>query len=225
MPTTVDVISAGAAVVPGGAAVSGVLQVAQTTVRAIGNLFRGSPPVDWTQSNSISVPVATKEVQHLVESLGAENIQKVFDSYVPKLKAYIKGSPHNPTKTDDFINAIDTEAVGMRGGWREDGFPFDVTIQKQLAWAIWLHSMWLFGGVSQDEVGNGGAMKKFEASLVPTLVSAVQEAVGVTVDTSGQQSGTTTKVQTASMFSSTIGKVALVGAAVGLLFFAAKGKR
>jgi hypothetical protein len=224
MPSTVDVISAGAAVVPGGAAVSGVLQIAQSTVRAIGSLFRGSPPVEWAQANSIAMPVATKEVEHLVSSLGAENIQKVFDSYTAKLKAYIKGSPHNPTKTDDFINAVNTEAVGMKGGFRLDAFPFDATNQDQLAWAIWLHCLWLFGGVSQDEVGSGGAMKKFEASLVPTLISAVQEAVGVTIDTSGQQAGTTTTVTTASMFSGTFAKLALVGAAIGLLFFAAKGK-
>jgi hypothetical protein len=210
---------------PVGATAGAVAVTAATIFDSLKGVFV-SPSPTWTEANILAVPTATQLTTRIINDLGAQNIQKIFDLYVVKLKAYIKGSPHNPTQTDNFINAIDTEAVGMRGGWREDAFTFDVTIQKQLAWAIWLHSLWLYGGVSKNEIPNGNANRKFTDSLIPTLQAAIVEGTGNKIDmTTGANVTEKATVTTASMFSGTFAKVALVGAAVGLLFFAAKGKR
>jgi hypothetical protein len=185
MPSVIDTGAAVAAAVPGGAPAAGVLAVVSTVWKQIGSLFSGSPPVTWEQAHELAIPTATRIVTNLTETFDDAKLQRIFVSYTSKLKSYIKDSPHNPTQKQKFIDAVNREAIDCGGGFKPDGFPFSSLIQVQLAWAVWLHSHWLYGGVSQDEVGNGGALKKFEDSLNPTLILAVQETEGVKATTSG----------------------------------------
>ena len=132
-----------------------------------------------------------------------------------------------------YALALDTEAVGMQGGFRVDAFPFDDLPTDQLAWAIWLHALWLYGNVSRDEIANLNALRKFNESLEPTLITAIVEATGTSIDVkpdsnvfgpnTGPQNPPATTVK-ATTGSSTTTMILLVGAALGLLYFSAEGK-
>lgn len=212
MPFIIDDIAASSA------AVSAISAGATAVWKQIGSLFRGSPPVEWPQANTLAEPTAKTLVANLVSTLGPSKIPAVFHSYVAKLEGYIRSSPHNPNNRDATIRALELEAVGQGGGFRVDGFPFEEAIQVQLAWAIWLHAHWLYGGVSQDEVGNGNALKKFQDSLVPTLIAAVKETTGEEVTRTGTsttpQATNMFTVNAAKLFSSPVAAIAIAGVLV-----------
>jgi hypothetical protein len=121
-------------------------------------------------------------VIYVVDKVGADKIPAVFALYAQKLKEYIANSAHSDPDTRRFyVEAVEKEAVQMSGGFRLDAFAFDRTDQVQLAWAVWLHAMWLYGNTDEDEIANGGATAKFHASLGPTLLLAISEKTGVKI--------------------------------------------
>ena len=214
---------------PVGATAGALAVTAATIFDTLKGVFN-SPSPEWPQTNTIAVPTATQLTTRIVNDLGAGVIPSILTAYVAKLKAYIKGSPHNPTQTDNFVAALQTEVIEMNGGFRPDAFPFDTLEQDQLAWAIWLHAHWLYGGVSKNEITNGNANRKFTDSLIPTLQAAVLEATGSKIDVQTGNIPTpppakvTTPTTFASIASSPLAIVTLVGIAVGVLYFSAKGK-
>lgn len=222
-------VAAGVAMVPGpGTVIAGVMTAAAAVYDTVTGMFKGLSPSDsWEDTNKIADPTARKLTEKVIYGVGEGKVSIVFNSYVQKLKGYIRSSPHNNTQTENFLRAIDTEAIGMGGGFKFDGFPFPRPEQVQLAWAIWLHAHWLYGGVSHDEIVNKTAYKKFNDSLIPTLVAAVQETTGerfiqageTVVDGSGGiKTGaggiSSLMVNASNFFSSPVAAIAIAGVLV-----------
>lgn len=207
--------------------VASIASSASSVYSSLKGMFSGtSPRVTWEEANSVCVPLATKITSETIGALGEDKIPAVFALYAQKVKGYIANSPHNPEQREFYQDQIQTQAVQMSNGFRSDAFPFDVLADQQLAWAVYLHSMWIFEGSSKDEIPNDGAMRKFLASLEPTLFAAIREATGQQVPATPTPGGTvvTTTTKTASVFSSPGSALLLAGAAIGLIVLVAKGK-
>jgi hypothetical protein len=216
------------------AAASSIAQAAGSVFNTFKTMLSGgvSPSPTWEEVDPIAVSSATKLTQTIVNLAGEENVPAIFASYTPKLRSYIEGSPHNKAQQRGILEALQTEAIEMRPNFTPDAFPFDRIPTDQLAWAIWLHAHWLYEGVSRDEVSNGNALRKFNESLGPTLSAAVSEGSGVNLAPGPKDNvygpadtATNTGVKVAAKAGmSTTTMILLVGAAVGLLYFSAKGK-
>ena len=189
------------------------------------NVF-SSPSPDWEQTNQLAVPMATETARTIIAGVGSDKVPKIITLYAESLKNYIRNSPHNPTQTQNFIAAIDREVIG--GNVRVDAFPFSSLDEIRLAWCIWLHVHWLFGGVSRDEIQNRTAYAKLQASMVATLEQAIYAGSGVKLQPKvNPNTGEETlpeKESPASMFSWPYMSIVLIGVAAGLLYFATRGK-
>jgi len=231
-----------AATLAGAAAIAGPVGVAvgsvATAAASVYDTFSSfltmglSPRPEWDEANKIAEPTARRIVEAIVDKLGAEAPGKILPSYAERLKQYILTSPHSDAKTrTSYAYAVQTEAVEMQGGFRLDAFAFDRPETVQLAWAIWLHALWLYGNVSKDEVANKNALRKFNESLGPTLAQAIVETTGTQVDTEtatnvfgpGTVPNSKPEAKAAATGSNTLTIILLVGVALGLIYFSARG--
>lgn len=204
--------------------VASIAQSAASVYASVKGFFGGvSPRVSWEQANSIAEPTAKTLTNTIISQVDPAKIPVVVSLYSKKLSAYIASSAHSdPTTRQYFVGAIAREVPATA-----EFLVFTRADDAQLAYAIWLHAVWLYGNVSEDEIGaSQNGLIKFTASLQPTLVAAVEEASGVTVSTTPTDNGSTKEktVITASMFSGTTGIILAVLAVLGLIYFSARAK-
>jgi hypothetical protein len=244
---------AGAASATGIGAVPGAIA---TAAAALYDTFKGvlsgsfgvSPRPSWDATNKIANPTASQIVTLIINKVGASSVSDILQSYAAKLIPYIQTSAHSdPTTRAFYAGKVTEEALNMGGGFRLDAFPFDNggdgIVQNQLAWAVWLHAMWLYGNVSQNEIPTGGALKKFQDSLEPTLNAAILETTGTAFDTGSGATGagadvgskvdtgkvvvktSSVKATQASLFSNPIAIVLIVGVVVFFIYHFVSTKR